>query len=243
MDSKQKALWSKKRISEAAWNQFRFYLTKVRTYMWQEKIWFQGDQLGVATTFLIVPSSENAYQVFMSLFSLNSAGFVHSTSKSYGKESNASWPHKPDLGRNIHTFVRPGLPPASGAQIDHGQNPITMDTMSSKQFKHKHNLLNCLLPFMSWYVQRSSGVTAWPVSISLLFVFRQHFWRRTIISSFCRPSLRQVRCIPFSRVSFWPFKTPIITNLWLLGICLYLPPIAFRNCSKHSLSQPLRQKR
>lgn len=45
---------------------------------------------GIATTFLVVPSSENAYQIFMSLFSLDSAGFVHSTSKSYGKESNAS---------------------------------------------------------------------------------------------------------------------------------------------------------
>lgn len=45
---------------------------------------------GIATIFLVVPSSENAYQIFMSSFSLDSAGFVHSTSKSYGKESNAS---------------------------------------------------------------------------------------------------------------------------------------------------------
>lgn len=114
---------------------------------------------GIATTFLVVPSSENAYQIFMSLFSLDSAGFVHSTSKSYGKESNASWPHKPGPGRDTHTFVRPGLPPASGAWMDHSQNPIIMNTTNSKQFKHKRNLLHCLLHCLC--PDMSKGLQLW----------------------------------------------------------------------------------
>lgn len=47
-----------------------------------------------------------------------------------------------------HSLVGPKLPPAPGAWTIYRQNHIIMDTTTSKQFVHKHNLLSCSIFFM-----------------------------------------------------------------------------------------------